>query len=177
MQGMKDAMALLVLDPTNSVKLFEGTIAGVAVTAAVQPFKGGYQVAYAVCSKHEVDVSPTQGIALVVDRLLKDLEHLQRFRIGVHQKGGVSAGRIAALVRVHIEMDAVAGRVKFPTWFVRSVSHPRPGELYTMKPMPGDYYRYRIVPDKTPMGNYLRKAYRKARKAIQHAKENRDSAQ
>jgi len=176
MQGMKDAMALLVLDPTNSVQLYEGMMAGVAITAAAQPASGGYQIAYAVCSTHEVDVSPTRGIALAVHRLLQDKEHPQQFRIGLYKKGGISPQRMAALIRIHIEMDAVTGRVRFPAWFVKDVTKPQLGVM-GMCPMPENYYLERIAPDKTPVGNYLRKAYRKARKAIQHAKENRNSVQ
>ena len=107
--------------------------------------------------------STNKGIALAVFRLLQqDLPHPQSFRIGVGGKGGISPKRMAALIQAHIHMDGVSGRVQFPNWYVQSL-HTDSNSL-PLEPMPEDHYRERIVTDRTPIGNHLRKAYRKGRK-------------
>lgn len=163
MEGMRKAMTFLARDPTNSIVLFDGLIGGALVTAAAQPSKGGYEIAYAVCSRKEPMISPAKGIALAVFRLLQDgLPHPQSFRIGVTGKGGISPKRMASLIQVHVCMDGVSGRVKFPNWYVKALHYST--NTVPLGPMPVDHYRERIVKDKTPIGNHLRKAYRKGRK-------------
>ena len=170
---MQKALIYLATDPTNGTALFQGAVGGTYVAAAAHNVKGGYDVGYSVCSLKEGIVSPTKGIALAIDRLVTDVQHPQRFYLGVSSKGGISQDWMAALIRVHIEMDVVSGRVKFPAWYVKILKRSGIAE---MSALTVDTYTRLIESDKTPQGSGLRKVYCKARKENPtNGKDNKDT--
>ena len=110
----------------QDVLVFQGSIGGAEVVAGamlVTTENGpAYQVTYSICSPRDVANFET-GLSWVGWRIQpgEKHHHPHNFAIRMSRKGALRPQKLAALIRVHIEMDVVTGRISLSNRVTRAV--------------------------------------------------------
>ena len=108
----------------NGVAVFDGSIGGYLVTAGalletVEDSPGfsaavAYRVCYAIASSREAQASYRVGCGYVGWRLMDKGSHPYTFNVRLASSGALAPERLAGIIRLHIEMDALSKRVRVP---------------------------------------------------------------